>query len=118
MRFRAPRITQRTGAGEDKQGVREGFQQLAGEHTLPPVVQPVAIQFGVNNVERACLREPERAVLLREIECDAFAEGILGNRDRALDSLVAQRVDEQPQQVVAGFDRGFEPVENLLLFPG
>jgi hypothetical protein len=91
----------------------EGFQQLGGEHTLPPVVQPVAVQFGVDDVERARFGEPDWAVLLREIERDAFAKRVPGNRDRALDALVAQRVDEQPQQVVAGLDRGFEPVEDL-----
>jgi hypothetical protein len=48
----------------------------------------------------------------------AFTKGVLGNRDRAFDALVAQRVDEQPQEVVSGLDRRFKPVEDLLPFFG
>ncbi|MBU6400957.1 MAG: hypothetical protein KGS61_11605, partial [Verrucomicrobia bacterium] len=81
MRLRPTCIAQRASAGEHEQRILERFQQLGGEHTLPPVVQPVAVQFGVDDMECARLRQPDGPILLRKIKRGPFTKCVLGNRD-------------------------------------
>ncbi|MDW8309313.1 MAG: hypothetical protein RMK20_08060 [Verrucomicrobiales bacterium] len=82
-------------AGEDEKRVRPGFEQFGSQDALARVIEPVAVEFGVNDLEVAVASQAQQPGSFGQLECLAASESVVAWWDGLLDAFEAEVRDEK-----------------------